>query len=94
MPGGSAWSLLIILLLIFAMVYFLMLRPIRQREKKHDVMVDDLRIGDTVITAGGIYGEVESINENSVVLKVESGAKIRVTKGGILGKPEPERLAE
>lgn len=87
--GGFAGflPLIIILLLVFASFYFFMIRPLRQRERQHDRMVGELQEGDTVITAGGIYGQVEKIEEDSVLLKVESGAIIRVTKGGILGRP-------
>lgn len=74
--------------IFMAMIYFLMVRPLRQREKQHDQMVGELQAGDTVITAGGIYGTVESIDEGSIVLKVESGATIRVTKGGVLKREE------
>ena len=70
------------------MIYFLMVRPLRQREKQHDRMVDELETGDTVITAGGIYGTVDTIYEDSIVLKVESGGTIRVTKGGVLKREE------
>jgi len=89
--GGTASfiPLVVILVLLAGMVYFLMIRPMRQREKKHDVMLQELNKGDKVITAGGIYGEIESIDETSVVLRVESGAKIRVTKGGVLNRQEP-----
>ena len=80
--------LIIMLVLIMGMFYFLMIRPIRQREKIHDRMVEELQKGETVITAGGMYGQVERIDEDSVILKVESGATIRVTKGGILSRPE------
>ncbi len=86
--GGFNWQLVIILVLFIGMFYFLMIRPMRQREKTHDRMVDELERGDKVITAGGIYGEVETIDEDSIVLKVESGAKIRVTKGGVVSRPE------
>jgi len=82
--------LLIMLALIFGMFYFLMIRPMRQREKKHDVMVSNLEKGDRIITAGGIYGVVESIDEDSAVLKVESGALIRVSKGGLVNREERE----
>ena len=89
--GGTASfiPLVVILVLLAGMVYFLMIRPMRQREKKHDAMLQELNKGDKVITAGGIYGEIESIDETSVVLRVESGAKIRVTKGGVLNRQEP-----
>ncbi len=80
--------LIAILVLFSVMLYFFLIRPMRQREQKHDRMVVELKKGDTVITAGGMYGEVERIDEDSIVLKVESGATIRVTKGGVLARPE------
>ena len=79
----SLLPLIILLALAFGSLYFFMIRPMRQREKQHDRMVLDLHKGDMVITAGGIHGQVERIDEDSVVLKIESGATIRVTKGGI-----------
>ncbi|MBI2836659.1 MAG: preprotein translocase subunit YajC [Chloroflexi bacterium] len=87
--GGVAsfLPLIIVLLLVFGMFYFFMIRPLRQRERQHDRMVEELQPGDTVITAGGIFGQIEKIDEDSVVLKVESGATIRVTKGGVMGRP-------
>ncbi len=83
---GSLTPFIIVLVLLFGMFYFLMIRPMRQREKKHDELVEELQRGDKVVTAGGMYGQVESIDEDSVVLKVESGATIRVTKGGVLSR--------
>lgn len=80
--------LIVMLALFVGMVYFLMIRPVRQRERKHDALVDELEKGDIVITAGGMYGQVERIDEDSIILKVESGATVRVTKGGILNRPE------
>ncbi|MFC1948903.1 preprotein translocase subunit YajC [Chloroflexota bacterium] len=80
----------IFIILFGAMVYFLMIRPIRQREKKHDQLIDYLQKGNKVITAGGMYGQIESIDEDSVVLKVESGAMVRVAKGGILKTEDEE----
>lgn len=82
----SILPLVLLLALMFGMFYFLTIRPLRQREKRHDAMVRELQKGDMVITAGGIYGQVESIDEESVVLKVESGALIRVTKGGVVSR--------
>ena len=89
-PGGiqSYVPIIILAVLMIAMFYFLMIRPMRQREQKHDQLVQQLQKGDKVITAGGVYGEVDRIDEDSIVLTVESGAKIRVTKGGVLARPE------
>jgi preprotein translocase subunit YajC len=78
--------IIIFLVVIFVMFYFFMIRPQRRRQKEHEDLVTQLRGGDRVITAGGIYGQVESVSEDSVVLKVESGATMRVAKGSIAGK--------
>jgi preprotein translocase subunit YajC len=81
----SVLPLIIILVFIVAMFYFTMIRPLKQREKKHDQMVNQLEIGDQVMTAGGIYGVVEQIDDESIVLKLEDG-RMRVTKGGVISR--------
>ena len=80
----SFLPVIVILVLLFGMFYFLMVRPMRQREKKHDEMVQQLNEGDRVITAGGVYGQIVSIAQDSMVIKIESGATMRVTKGSVL----------
>ena len=85
---SSIIYLVVLVVLMIGMFYFLMIRPMRQREKQHDQMVEDLQRGDKVVTAGGIYGEVDRIDEDSIVIIVESGAKMRVTKGGVVSRPE------
>ncbi|MBM2825834.1 MAG: preprotein translocase, YajC subunit [Dehalococcoidales bacterium] len=86
--SGNNITLIILVVLSIGMFYWFMLRPTQQREKRRFKILEELQKGDTVITAGGIYGQVESMDEDSVVLKVESGATIRVIKGGILNKTE------
>lgn len=86
--GGFDWTIIIFLLLIFAMFYFLMIRPQRRRAKEQQQLMAGLQKGDKVITVGGIYGVIESVDEESVVIKVESGATIRVARGSIAGKRE------
>ena len=78
--------IIILLVVIFVMFYFFMIRPQRRRQKEHEELLFQLRGGDRVITAGGIYGQIESISEDSVVLKIESGATMRVAKNSIAGK--------
>lgn len=86
--GGFDWMLIVFLVLIFGLMYFILIRPQRKRQKERQALVEELKRGDTVITAGGIYGVIESISEDSVVIKVESGATIRVAKGSITGRRE------
>jgi preprotein translocase subunit YajC len=88
----SFWPLIILAVLFIGVSYFFGIRPLRQREKQHDTMVLELERGDTVITAGGMYGKVDIIYEDSVILIVESGAKVRVTKGGIIKREGDQEI--
>ena len=81
--GGFDWTIIIFLVLIFGLMYFVLIRPQRKRQREHQQLVEELKRGDRVVTAGGIYGEIESISEDSVVLKVESGTTMRVAKGSV-----------
>ncbi len=83
---GSIVPTIIFMVAIFGIFYFLMVRPQRKRQKEHDQMVHDLQKGDHVITAGGIYGQIESISDDSIVIKVESGVTIRVARGSVAGR--------
>jgi preprotein translocase subunit YajC len=78
--------IIVFLVAIGLLFYFFMIRPQRKKQREHDELLSQLRSGDRVITAGGIYGQVESVSQDSVVLKVESGATIRGAKTSIAGK--------
>jgi preprotein translocase subunit YajC len=80
---NSTWYMLGFLVVIFALFYFVMIRPQRKRQKQQQEMMQGLQKGDKVITAGGIYGTIESVGEENVVIKVESGATLRVNKGSV-----------
>jgi preprotein translocase subunit YajC len=88
--GGTSSTIymIVFLVLIFAMFYFLMIRPQRKRQKEHQKMMEELRKGDRVVTAGGIYGVVENVSEDTIVIKVESGATLRLAKGSVALKRE------
>jgi preprotein translocase subunit YajC len=81
--SNSTWIMLAFLVAIFALFYFVMIRPQRRRQKEHETMMQGLQKGDRVITAGGIYGTIESLSEDSVVIKVEGGTTIRVARGSV-----------
>jgi len=84
--GSSVVSLVVILGVFAAVFYFMLIRPQRKRQSKHNELVSGLKRGDNIITAGGIYGEIESIGDTSVVLKLEDGGKIRLAKSSIVDK--------
>ena len=84
--GISIWPMLIFLVLMFGLMYFVLIRPQRKRQKEHQQLTEELNRGDSVVTAGGIYGRIESVSDDSVILKVESGTTIRVAKSSVAGK--------
>ena len=82
-PSSPAFSLVLMVLLI-AMIYFMMIRPQRKKEKADKEMRDALRVGDEVITIGGIVGKVEKINEKSIIISTSAGKnKIEFLKSAI-----------
>jgi preprotein translocase subunit YajC len=80
----SIWPMIIFLVVIFGLFYLILIRPQRKRQKEHETLMQELQRGDRVMTAGGIYGTIESLSEDSVVIKVESGATLRVARGSVV----------
>lgn len=80
--GGSALPSLLFLALMVAVFYFLIIRPQRKRSQKQKELASSLEVGAEVRTIGGIHGTVISMDEDSVVLRVEDG-QIRFTKRAI-----------
>jgi len=85
---NSTWYMLAFLVVIFALFYFFMIRPQRKRQKEHEQMMKELQKGDKVITAGGIYGTIDNLSEDSVVIKVEGGGTLRVARGSVAVRRE------
>jgi preprotein translocase subunit YajC len=81
------------LILIFAIMYFLLIRPQQKKLKQHQAMVASLRRGDQVVTAGGLIGKVSKIKDDAEVeVELAEGVKVRVVRstiGQVLNKTEP-----
>ncbi len=88
---SSIWPMLIFMALLFGVFYFVMIRPQRKRQQQHQQMMMELKKGDKVVTAGGIFGVVESISEDSVVIKVEAGATLRVLRQSVALRQQEEQ---
>ena len=81
--AGGDWSFLIMMVAIFAIMYFFMIRPQNKKQKEIMNFRKNLEVGQEVISAGGIYGKVKAIEDNVVVLEIASGVKIRIDKNSI-----------
>lgn len=82
-PQQNMGFSLIMIVAMVAIFYFLLIRPQKKQEKETKKMLDNLKKGDKVVTIGGIYGVVSSLKDNSVVVKVDTDAKIEFTKTAI-----------
>lgn len=83
--GGSGTPMVIMMALIFAVMYFFMIRPQNKKQKEIQNFRNSLTIGSEVVTAGGIYGTVRHINEEKNILEIEvaSGVKIKVDRNSV-----------
>ena len=86
----SNYGMIIFLVAIFAVMYLLMIRPRQKQQKQHEDMMQELRPGDRVIVAGGIYGQIDSLTEETAIVRIESGATMKVARNSILGKQQIE----
>jgi preprotein translocase subunit YajC len=95
--AGGAFTSFVPLILIFAIMYFLLIRPQQKKMKEHKAMVDALRRGDQVVTQGGIIGKVSKVKEDGEVeVEIAEGVKVRVVQATIsqvLSKTEPAEKA-
>ena len=82
-PGGGFAFLVNLapLVLIFAIGYFLLIRPQQQRQKQHKAMIDAVKKGDTAVTGGGLIGKVTKVDEAEVELEIAAGVRARVVRG-------------
>jgi preprotein translocase subunit YajC len=74
---------LLYIVALFAILYFLMIRPQQQRQKKHQEMMKGLKVDDSVITVGGLLGTIVKVKENTFVLRVADNVRLEFLKSSI-----------
>jgi preprotein translocase subunit YajC len=82
----------IVLLLMFALLWFILIRPQRAQQKRHQEMLGGLKVGDEIVTSGGIYGEVVQLDTERVMLEVDDDVRIAVARRAIASIIPPEEL--
>ena len=93
--GGGFLTSMVPLILIFVIFYFLLIRPQQKKAKEHAAMVQNLRRGDQVITAGGIIGKVTKVGaegDNEIEVEIAKDVKVKLvrsTVSAVLSKTEP-----
>ncbi|MBC8550474.1 MAG: preprotein translocase subunit YajC [Candidatus Brocadiales bacterium] len=83
--GNPMMQFLPLMVIMFAVMYFLIIRPQKQKEKKRQEMISNVRKQDKIVTAGGVHGVVVSVKENEVIVRVDDAkdVKIKVDKSAL-----------
>lgn len=82
--AGAGWSMWVMLILIFVVMWFFMIRPQRKQQKELEKFRKELKKGDKIVTVGGIYGVVDEIKDRTVLIKVDGETKLRVDKNSLV----------
>lgn len=85
--GGSGYMSIAMMVLIFVVMYFFMIRPQQKKQKELVRFRESLKNGDKVITAGGIYSTVKSIRDNTAVVEIAHNVEISIDKSMLLRDP-------
>jgi preprotein translocase subunit YajC len=81
--GGGGLLTLVPLLAMFAIFYFLLIRPQQKKAKEHRTFLENLKRGDKVVTAGGLYGEITGMTDETITLEIADKIRVRVGRGYI-----------
>lgn len=80
---SSPFGMLFPMIIIFAIFYFMLIRPQQRREKERRAMISETKTGDRVIFCGGIMGTVSNVKEHTFMVKIADGVKIEVARGAV-----------
>lgn len=82
-PQGGGLSMILMMVVLFGLMYFMMIRPQMKRQKEHRQMVSALAKGDEVVTNGGIAGRVEDVGETFITVEIAPNVKVKLQKGAV-----------
>lgn len=81
-PQAGLWEMVVYCLLVFAIIYFLIVRPNKKRMAEYQKMIDSLKVGNRIMAAG-IYGTIKKINEKTLEVEVAKGVVVEVSKNAV-----------
>ena len=80
----------LIILLLLALAWFVLVRPQRRRQASQEELFQSLHTGDEIVTAGGLYGRIQSVRDDELDLEIAPGTVVRIARRAVAGKIEPE----
>lgn len=88
-PSGlEKYSMPLMLVAVFAIMYFMMIRPQQKRQKEVQKMRESMKVGDKVVTAGGIHGRIKEVNDTNFLIEIADNVRIRVDKASVFASSE------
>jgi preprotein translocase subunit YajC len=91
---GGGFTALVPLVLMFAIFYFLLIRPQQRKQKQHRQLLADLKKGDTVVTNGGLHGRITGLTDTVVTLEIAEKVRVKVGRGYIANVVSSEQEAK
>ncbi len=91
--GANPWVQLIPFALVLAIFYFLILMPMQRKQKKVQQFLQALKVGDRVVTTGGMYGQITRISDKSVQLQIADKVRIEISRAAVAGYQGQEPVA-
>jgi preprotein translocase subunit YajC len=85
---GNPIGAIVPLILMFAIFYFLLIRPQQKKAKQHKEMVSNLKIGDRIVTNGGIYGNIVRMTEQTIILEIADKVQIEMLRNTVADKAD------
>ena len=83
-PGvGSGMMPILMIVVLFVIMYFFMIRPQQKKQKEVQTMRNNLKVGDTVVTSGGIFGKIKSVEDTAFIVEIAEGVRVKVDKASI-----------
>jgi preprotein translocase subunit YajC len=80
----------LIVLLALALLWFVLVRPQRRRQSAQEDLYRSLRVGDEIVTAGGLYGTIEAVRDDDLDVEIAPGTTVRIARRAVAGRIEPE----
>ena len=81
--GGGSWSMIIMMVMLFVIMYFFMIRPQQKKQKEIQKMREALKVGDRIITSGGVYGKIKEIEDAAFIVEIADGVRVKVDKASV-----------
>ena len=91
---GGGLGAFIPLIFMFAIFYFLLIRPQQKKAKEHRAMIGALKKGDKIISSGGLHGIITGISDDVITMEVAPKVRVKISRGSVAGKANPGQPAQ